>query len=76
MRELPPYAPTASCRKCGHALVSTQWHAQGGVWCNAHGAGSIFDPEHLARTCQRCGYAWVEAPLTVEGEQEVNDVIS
>ncbi|WP_413808171.1 hypothetical protein [Streptomyces sp. OE57] len=63
--ELPPYTgDTASCEKCGHDLISTEYRRphSGHVMIEINGAlvrGPL--PERHLRECDRCRYQWHEA---------------
>jgi hypothetical protein len=61
---LPPYAPEATCPKCGHDTANTvyskgSWY--GAVSCSYSCSERSTHREHLERTCQRCHYQWAEA---------------
>lgn len=63
MTRFPPYDEYAECAKCGHFDSSTAYKS-GEVW-DAPGSVTLLyeSPEHLLRTCRRCGFQWKEAPL-------------
>lgn len=70
---LPPFNPTATCRKCHNSGVITNFFAQG----ERNGQGDIYRDllgadsltalaapyEFILRRCDRCRFAWAERPL-------------
>jgi 5-methylcytosine-specific restriction endonuclease McrA len=67
---MEPFSHFPSCSKCGHDKAETQYHAPLTV-ALAAGGSSELAPEHIERTCERCGYTWKEATLDqVERERE------
>ena len=67
---LKPYNPRAVCPKCGGCNIATQHHSADGNLCrhdwSTRGQCETGE-EHIARSCERCGYAWAEAPAGVLG---------
>jgi hypothetical protein len=65
MSALPRFDAKASCLKCGGYDVATQWHHVG-LRSSSFSCAEVrrldtsFPPEHLCRTCRRCGYVWAE----------------
>lgn len=57
-----PYNPQAPCPKCGYPAVSTRYHAKPELLQICKKSGGV-ESEHLHRTCERCGYEWLEACL-------------
>lgn len=64
MPELPPYSgPRAVCPKCGCEVVSSRY-CPGHAPFSRHGlCGHMRRDQHQQRTCRRCGYEWLEAPV-------------
>lgn len=61
---LPPYAPDATCPKCGCEEVAT-------LFCdNPRPLQACWrlrlDKDHFHRHCTRCGYEWLEACMAAE----------
>ena len=54
---LPPFNPAAVCPKCGFSLAS------GGCRWAHQAQRPPKAPEHMSRTCERCGFYWREAPM-------------
>lgn len=54
----------APCRKCGSEQSSMVWTAAGTF---DHVTLEVI-PEHMARTCLQCGYAWRSCVLDADDE--------
>ena len=64
-RNLEPFAPDASCPKCGCETVAAVWHrkAVAGSPCMNGSPDEYVTWEHMCRNCGRCGFGWPEMPL-------------
>ena len=58
---MKPYSEKSICSKCGHDVIETRYCGPGANRYDM--ARCLVDGEHLHRTCKRCGYEWLEAPL-------------
>jgi hypothetical protein len=56
---LPPLSTNTPCVKCGCTYATVQHQPARPLPVGAR----LVEPEHMARTCTRCGYAWRERPL-------------
>jgi len=69
---MKPYTENASCPQCGFAAIAVVYHRRGmiyeGGWPCDRGDGP-----HLCRTCRRCGYRWMEAPLDARPDPPPGD---
>jgi hypothetical protein len=67
------YDENSSCSKCGSTSVRTTWlpHDES-RWLQQTIRKEVrLKCEHIRRTCERCYYMWVEAPLdAVEGGKD------
>ena len=63
--DLPPYDIEARCAKCGsHGAAAVKYVAEVEPPSVTMATWPVVDggfPEHLRRTCDICGYSWVEA---------------
>ena len=59
--DLPPLSTNAPCVKCGCAHATTKYEPARSTPVSPGVLAQT--PEHLARTCTRCGYTWRERPL-------------
>ena len=64
--QLPPYVRDRPCPKCGSDTIATLWRAADPDFPRE-------DPEHMVRTCGRCGFSWKEAPLDGGATQSARD---
>lgn len=61
---MKPYDRQARCPKCGERKIAARWNK--GITSEAAkfiGCGIEPEPEHMIRTCTRCGYRWHESPM-------------
>lgn len=58
---LPRYDAQAKCAKCGHNVITEEYANGKGLSCVMH----CEEGEHIHRSCKRCGYWWLEAPLDI-----------
>jgi len=63
MDKRPPYNPAAVCTKCGFKEVGIEYHHR---WNCPWGYCA---ENHLHRTCMRCNYQWIEAPVDAKEEE-------
>ena len=71
--DLPPLSTNVPCVKCGCAHATTRYEPARATPVSPGVLAQT--PEHLARTCTRCGYTWRERPLdTVPGPGAAGDV--
>jgi predicted nucleic-acid-binding Zn-ribbon protein len=77
---MPDYNPDSRCPKCGYDTITTKYIPTdcidriAAIW----GEVKFLDqpkPEHLLRTCVRCGYEWKEEVVTVK-EIDVRDEVT
>jgi hypothetical protein len=61
---LPPYAPEATCPKCGHDQSTVRYSNGRSSWSGGcYGCPQEGRSEHLDRRCERCCYRWAEAVI-------------
>jgi hypothetical protein len=58
MRRPPPFTPDATCPKCGHGGITSQYQSHSTVSLSLYGP-DVYD--WLRRSCTLCGYSWYEA---------------
>jgi predicted nucleic-acid-binding Zn-ribbon protein len=72
MNSLPQYDPEGRCPKCGYDTITTKYvgvnHIDriGSTMTGGIKFLSVPEPEHLRRTCVRCGYEWKEDTVTIK----------
>ena len=60
---MKPFDPDSRCPKCGGEDVGTHYSASYWDCLYSCSRRNSMTGEHMERTCRRCGYRWVEAPL-------------
>jgi hypothetical protein len=67
------YDPKATCVKCGGEDVTSSYHKKNEYGCSVIGDDAPcnkIQKEHIVRSCTRCYYEWLEAPLQPKGDDE------
>lgn len=67
MTDLPPFNENAACLKCRGTDISARYIGKptDHLWRPQCGQASWSAPEHIDRSCRRCGYEWAEATADV-----------
>lgn len=76
--ELPPFDAMSRCRKCGGWESYVRWYAAEADLPVPD--GEVTHPrvdarEHLEHTCERCGFAWAEVPISEEEFASLKEVL-
>ncbi len=67
-RGLYPFDADKVCEKCGYDKIETEYvNHKEGYFCSVV-VGCMIPGEHMHRTCNRCGFGWVENILIKEAD--------